>query len=72
LIFSGLKLDPTTFTDEPSKKKENEQLLALIKKNGEGEYTRLAPILFKDPSVIMPDDFLMSPVLVKVSLNRFV
>ncbi|KAG2746322.1 hypothetical protein P692DRAFT_20680566, partial [Suillus brevipes Sb2] len=66
LIFSGLKLDPTTFTDEPSKKKENEQLLALIKKNGEGEYTRLAPILFKDPSVIMPDDFLMSPVLVKI------
>ncbi|KAG2750981.1 hypothetical protein P692DRAFT_201804166 [Suillus brevipes Sb2] len=66
LIFSGLKLDPTTLTDEPSKKKENEQLLALIKKNGEGEYTRLAPILFKDPSVIMPDDFLMSPVLVKI------
>ncbi|KAG1839433.1 hypothetical protein F4604DRAFT_1691245 [Suillus subluteus] len=66
LIVSGLKLDPTIFTDEPSKKKENEQLLALIKKNGEGEYTRLAPILFKDPGAIIPDDFLKSPVLAKI------
>ncbi|KAG1901039.1 uncharacterized protein F5891DRAFT_1188161 [Suillus fuscotomentosus] len=65
-IFSNLKLDPTTFTDEPSKKKENMQLLTLIKKNGEGEYTHLAPILFKDPSAIIPDDFLMSPILVKI------
>ncbi|KAG1859231.1 hypothetical protein F4604DRAFT_1930772 [Suillus subluteus] len=66
LIFSSLKLDPTIFTDEPSKKKENEQLLALLKKNGEGEYTRLAPVLFKDPGAIVPDDFLKSPVLVKI------
>jgi hypothetical protein len=66
-----LKLNPTTFTDEPSKKKENAQLLTLIKENGEGQYTHLVPILFKDPSAIIPDDFLMSPVLVKVSLNKF-
>ncbi|KAG2057488.1 hypothetical protein BDR06DRAFT_1005117 [Suillus hirtellus] len=65
-IFSNLKLDPTTFTDEPSKKKENTQLLILIKKNGEGEYTRLVPILFKDPSAIIPNDFLMLPILIKI------
>ncbi|KAG1782922.1 hypothetical protein EV702DRAFT_1223292 [Suillus placidus] len=67
LIFSSLKLDPTVFTDEPAKKKENEQLLALLKKDVGGEkYTRLAPILFTDPSALVPDDFLKTPVMVKI------
>ncbi|KAG1771111.1 hypothetical protein EV702DRAFT_1202138 [Suillus placidus] len=67
LIFSGLKLDPTVFTDEPAKKKENEQLLALLKKDVGGEkYTRLAPILFTDPSALVPDDFLKTSVMVKI------
>ncbi|KAG2353808.1 hypothetical protein BDR07DRAFT_1495605 [Suillus spraguei] len=71
LIFSGLKLDLTIFTDEPAKKKENEQLLALLKKDVvEIKYTRLAPILFMDPSALVPDDFLKTPVMVKVS-NTF-
>jgi hypothetical protein len=68
LIFSGLKLDPTIFTDELAKKKENEQLLALLKKDVSGEkYTHLAPILFMDPSALVPDNFLKTPVMVKVS-----
>jgi len=62
-----LKLDATLFTDEPTKKKENEQLLALLKKDGQGEYTRLAPVLFADPHTMVPDEFLKSPILVKVS-----
>lgn len=67
MIFSTLKLDPTVFTDEPAKKKENAQLLALLKKDIGGEkYTRLAPILFMDPSALVPDDFLKTPVMAKV------
>ncbi|KAG2111072.1 hypothetical protein BD769DRAFT_1674486 [Suillus cothurnatus] len=70
LIFSGLKLDPTIFTDELAKKKENEQLLALLKKDVSGEkYTHLAPILFMDPSALVPDNFLKTPVMVKASLS---
>ncbi|KAG2123849.1 hypothetical protein DEU56DRAFT_759879 [Suillus clintonianus] len=72
LIFSSLKLNPTIFTDKPSKKKENKQLLALLKKNGEGEYTCLAPILFKDPGEIVPDDFPKSPVLVKIQFMQII
>ncbi|KAG1882565.1 hypothetical protein F4604DRAFT_1921129 [Suillus subluteus] len=67
LIFSTLKLDPTVFTDEPAKKKENVKLLALLKKDVGGEkYTRLAPILFMDPSALVPDDFLKTPVMAKI------
>ncbi|KAG1748149.1 hypothetical protein EDB19DRAFT_1825858 [Suillus lakei] len=67
LIFSTLKLDPTIFTDKPTKKKENVQLLALLKKDVGGEkYTCLAPILFMDPSALVPDDFLKMPVMAKI------
>ncbi|KAG2737400.1 hypothetical protein P692DRAFT_20761914, partial [Suillus brevipes Sb2] len=67
LIFSTLKLDPTVFTDEPAKKKENAQLLTLLKKDvGAEKYTRLAPVLFMDPSALVPDDFLKTPVMAKI------
>ncbi|KAG2151679.1 uncharacterized protein EDB93DRAFT_1249327 [Suillus bovinus] len=67
LIFSSLKLDLTVFTDEAAKKKENAQLLALLKKDVGGEkYTRLAPILFMDPSALVPDAFLKTPVMAKI------
>ncbi|KAG0691989.1 hypothetical protein DFH29DRAFT_1009671 [Suillus ampliporus] len=70
LIFSTLKLDPTIFTDEPAKKKENAQLLALLKKDVGGEkYTCLAPILCMDPSALIPDDFLETSVMAKASLS---
>ncbi|KAG1846156.1 hypothetical protein C8R48DRAFT_779648 [Suillus tomentosus] len=64
LIFSSLKLDPTVFTDEPAKKKENGQLLALLKKEVCGEkYTHLALILFMNPSAVVPNDFLKTLVM---------
>jgi hypothetical protein len=70
LIFSSLKLDPTVFTARRAEKQENELLLALLKKHGEDEYTHLAPILFTNPSAMVPDDFLKMPIMVKVS-NTF-
>ncbi|KAG2123499.1 hypothetical protein BD769DRAFT_1389131 [Suillus cothurnatus] len=66
LIFSSLKLDPTVFTARPAEKQENELLLALLKKHGEDEYTRLAPILFTNPSAMVPNDFLKTPIMVKI------
>ncbi|KAG1802205.1 uncharacterized protein HD556DRAFT_1533646 [Suillus plorans] len=66
LIFSNLKLDPTIFTARSTEKKENKQLVTLLKKHGEDEYTRLAPVLFTNPSVMVPDDFLKTPVMVKL------
>ncbi|KAG2137042.1 hypothetical protein DEU56DRAFT_912812 [Suillus clintonianus] len=66
LIYSSLKLDPTVFTDGPAEKKENEKLLALLKKHGGDEYTRLAPILFMNPAAMVPDDFLKTPIMVKI------
>ncbi|KAG0700516.1 hypothetical protein DFH29DRAFT_876570 [Suillus ampliporus] len=61
-----LKLDPTVFTDGPAEKKENGQLLALLKKHGGDEYTHLAPILFMNPTAMVPDDFLKTPIMVKI------
>ncbi|KAG1868960.1 hypothetical protein DFJ58DRAFT_723373 [Suillus subalutaceus] len=66
LIFSSLKLDPTVLTAGPTEKKENEQLLGLLKKHGEDEYMRLALVLFTNPSVIVPDDFLKTLIMVKI------
>lgn len=71
MIFSSLKLDPTVFTAGPTEKKENDQLLALLKKPGEDEYIHLAPVLFTNPSVIVPDDFLKTPIMVKVSVIMY-
>ncbi|KAG2339942.1 hypothetical protein BDR05DRAFT_1002873 [Suillus weaverae] len=53
LIFSMLKLDPTLF-------------LSQTDKNGEGEYIRLAPVLFARPDAMVADEFLKNPVLVKI------
>lgn len=39
----------------------------LLKRNGEGDYIRLAPVLFANPHAMSADDFLKSLVLVKVS-----
>ncbi|KAG1864098.1 hypothetical protein C8R48DRAFT_773320 [Suillus tomentosus] len=43
LIFSSLKLDTTVFTDKAAKKKENAQLLALLKKDVSGKSAFLKP-----------------------------
>ncbi|KAG2104298.1 hypothetical protein BD769DRAFT_1676277 [Suillus cothurnatus] len=66
VIFAPFKLDPSLFADQPSKKQDNKDLLALSKRNGEGDYIRLAPVLFAKPNAMAADDFLKSPVLVKI------
>ncbi|KAG2080499.1 hypothetical protein BD769DRAFT_1684959 [Suillus cothurnatus] len=66
VIFTPFKLDPSLFADQPSKKQDNKDLLALSKRNGEGDYIQLAPVLFAKPNAMTADDFLKSPVLVKI------
>ncbi|KAG2738061.1 hypothetical protein P692DRAFT_20650338, partial [Suillus brevipes Sb2] len=67
IIFSDLKLDPSLFASQTDvRKRDNEDLLALLKRNGNGEYIRLAPVLFTRPDVMSADEFLKSPVLVKI------
>ncbi|KAG0708023.1 hypothetical protein DFH29DRAFT_994647 [Suillus ampliporus] len=66
VIFSSFKLNPNLFADQPSKKQDNKDLLVLLKRNGEGDYICLAPILFAKPNAMAADDFLKSPVLTKI------
>ncbi|KAG1729318.1 uncharacterized protein EDB91DRAFT_1253063 [Suillus paluster] len=66
VIFSPFKLNPSLFADQPSKKQDNKDLLVLLKRNGEGDYIRLAPVLFEKPNAMAADDFLKSLVLVKI------
>ncbi|KAG2099440.1 hypothetical protein BD769DRAFT_1677265 [Suillus cothurnatus] len=66
VIFSSFKLDPSLFANKPSKKEHNKDLLGLLKKNGEGDFIRLAPVLFAKPNAMAADEFLKSMVLVKI------
>ncbi|KAG1747467.1 hypothetical protein EDB19DRAFT_1826190 [Suillus lakei] len=66
IIFSSFKLDPNLFADQPSKKQGNKDLLVLLKRNGEGDYIHLVLILFAKPDAMAADDFLKSPVLIKI------
>ncbi|KAG2753586.1 hypothetical protein P692DRAFT_20722457 [Suillus brevipes Sb2] len=67
IIFAPLKLDPTLFSSQTdARKRDNPDLLRLLKKNGEGEYIRLAPILFARPDAMVADEFLKNPVLVQI------
>ncbi|KIK43162.1 hypothetical protein CY34DRAFT_82254 [Suillus luteus UH-Slu-Lm8-n1] len=67
LVFSSLKLDPTLFSSQTdARKRDDHDLLCLLKKNGEGEYIRLAPVLFARPDAMVADEFLKNPVLVKI------
>ncbi|KAG2140570.1 hypothetical protein DEU56DRAFT_911640 [Suillus clintonianus] len=67
IIFSALELDPTLFVSQTDvRKRDNKTLLCLLKKNGEGEYIRLAPVLFVRPDAMTADVFLKNPVLVKI------
>lgn len=68
IIFASLKLDPTLFSSQTDTwKRDNPDLLRLLKKNDEGEYIRLAPILFARPDAMVADEFLKNLVLVQVS-----
>ncbi|KAG0698426.1 hypothetical protein DFH29DRAFT_1002866 [Suillus ampliporus] len=67
IIFSSLKLDPTLFLSQTdAKKRDNHDPLCLLKKNGEGEYIQLAPILFARPDAMVADEFLKNPALVQI------
>ncbi|KAG2131062.1 hypothetical protein DEU56DRAFT_914603 [Suillus clintonianus] len=66
VIFSAFKLDPNIFADQPSKKQDNTDLLMLLKRNGEGDYICLAPVLFTNPHAMSANNFLKSSVLVKI------
>jgi len=73
IIFSTLKLDPMLFASQTDvRKRDNKDLLFLLKKNGEGEYIWLAPVLFARPDAMTADEFLKNPVLVKVSTNTVI
>ncbi|KAG1874045.1 hypothetical protein C8R48DRAFT_669674 [Suillus tomentosus] len=66
IIFSSFKLDPNLFADQPSKKQNVKDLLVLLKRNGEGDYIHLVPVLFMKPNAMAADDFLKSIVLIKI------
>jgi hypothetical protein len=52
-----------------ARKQDDHDLLCLLKKNSEGEYIWLAPVLFARPDTMVADEFLKNPVLVKVSTH---
>ncbi|KAG2085833.1 uncharacterized protein F5147DRAFT_781866 [Suillus discolor] len=67
IIFSMLKLDPLLFTSQTDiRKRDNKDLLDLLKKKREGDYIRLAPVLFARPDAMTANEFLKSPVLIKI------
>ncbi|KAI6138030.1 hypothetical protein BKA82DRAFT_4367869 [Pisolithus tinctorius] len=65
-LFAPYNISPDLFTGKPACKKDNKACLELLKKDGVGEYTRFAPILFADPKQMVTGGFLKSPILVKV------
>ncbi|KIJ59111.1 hypothetical protein HYDPIDRAFT_33508 [Hydnomerulius pinastri MD-312] len=68
VIFAEHKLDPTLFIDQDSpRKKENQDLLRLLKHDSVGNYECMAPVLYKDPQEMLLSDFLKSPVLVRIA-----
>ncbi|KIK35234.1 hypothetical protein CY34DRAFT_17145 [Suillus luteus UH-Slu-Lm8-n1] len=57
IIFSDLKLDPSLFASQTDvRKRDNQDLLALLKRNSNGEYIRLAPVLFTRPDLMYGND----------------
>ncbi|KAI6146771.1 hypothetical protein BKA82DRAFT_4356273 [Pisolithus tinctorius] len=66
VLFAPYNISPDLFTGKPTCKKDNKACLALLKKDGVGEYTCFTPILFADPKQMVTGGFLKSPILVKV------
>jgi hypothetical protein len=58
MVFAGRKADAA----------KDKDVLALLKKDGEGEYTQLAPILFADPCMMVAEDLFKHPILVNVCI----
>ncbi|KIO03303.1 hypothetical protein M404DRAFT_146121 [Pisolithus tinctorius Marx 270] len=69
VLFAPYNISPDLFTGKPTCKKDNKACLALLKKDGVGEYTCFTPILFADPKQMVTGGFLKSPILVKVSMH---
>ncbi|KAI5995749.1 hypothetical protein F5J12DRAFT_785531 [Pisolithus orientalis] len=65
-LFTPYNISPDLFTAKPARKKDSKACLALLKKDGVGEYPHFAPILFADPKQMVTGGFLKSPILVKV------
>ncbi|KAI5988493.1 hypothetical protein F5J12DRAFT_915926 [Pisolithus orientalis] len=66
MLFTPYNISLDLFTGKPACKKDNKACLALLKKDGVGEYTCFAPILFADPKQMITGGFLKIPILVKV------
>ncbi|KIO05038.1 hypothetical protein M404DRAFT_25652 [Pisolithus tinctorius Marx 270] len=68
-LFTPYNISLDLFTGKPTCKKANKACLELLKKDGVGEYTHFAPILFADPKQMVTGGFLKSPILVKVGMR---
>ncbi|KAI6008906.1 hypothetical protein F5J12DRAFT_782314 [Pisolithus orientalis] len=60
IVFMPYGLDPTCLSSHPSGRKEDPKFQVLLKKDGVGKYTCLAPILFKKHDNMVASEFLMS------------
>ncbi|KAI5993202.1 hypothetical protein EDD15DRAFT_2367425 [Pisolithus albus] len=66
IVFASYGLDPTGLSGHPSGRKDDAKFQALLKRDGVGEYTRLAPILFKNHENMVANEFLMSPAITSI------
>ncbi|KAI5984995.1 hypothetical protein EDC04DRAFT_2615507 [Pisolithus marmoratus] len=66
LIFAQYNLDLSMLSTQDACKQMDPKFQALLTKNN--EYTQHAPILFKNHEVLVPDEFLKSPIIV-LSMN---
>ncbi|KAH0826713.1 hypothetical protein J3R83DRAFT_5110 [Lanmaoa asiatica] len=66
IYFAPFGLDTELFSAKPAHKKDDPTCLRLLKKDGVGNYTPLAPVLFADPEKVSATDFLRSPLLATI------
>lgn len=74
VLFAPLGLDTALLSGGTTRKKDDMAYLHLLKKDGIGNYTPLAPVLFMNIDQLSAVDFLKSPLLIKVtnsSVSRF-
>ncbi|KIJ15703.1 hypothetical protein PAXINDRAFT_11299 [Paxillus involutus ATCC 200175] len=67
ILFAPLKLNPKVFAGPRAEEAKDRDILALLKKGGEGEYTQLAPILFADPLAMVAEDLFKHQILVNIA-----
>ncbi|KAI6028152.1 hypothetical protein EDC04DRAFT_2899110 [Pisolithus marmoratus] len=64
LIFAQYNLNLSMLSTQHACKQMDPKFRTLLTKNN--EYTQLAPILFKNHEVLVPDEFLKSPIIVLI------